>query len=309
MPPDRFRNVAVVSGGWSVERDVSLLSGLAAAAGLREAGYTVREIDAGRDLSSRLVRERPDVVFNALHGQWGEDGCVQGLLEVAGLAYTHSGVLASALAMDKWRSKALLANAGIPVPDGVLASRSDAAKGDIMSPPYVVKPAAQGSSAGVMLVDGNGKHQLGKLMSGEWRFGEHVLLERYIPGRELTVTVKGDRALCVTEAVTAARFFDYEAKYEPGLSEHLTPAPVPEEITRRCLEMALCAHRSLGCRGISRADFRYDPSARGEQLFCLEVNTQPGLTSRSFVPEQAACAGISFSQLCAWMVENAVCPG
>ena len=303
----RYRKIAVIKGGWSPEREVSLNSGAAAAAALREADYDVVEIDAGRDLAAKLAEAEPDAVFNALHGQWGEDGCVQGLLEVMGVPYTHSGVLASSLAMDKQRAKAVFEDNGIPSPEGKIVSRAEAARGDVMPAPYVIKPNAQGSSVGVFIIREGDNRPPEELTSRKWALGEDVLVERFIPGRELTVAVMGDRALCVTEITTSLSFYDYEAKYAAGGSKHVLPADLPREITERCLDLSLRAHRALGCRGLSRADFRYDETAEGEKLYCLEVNTQPGLTATSLAPEQAAHLGISFSELCAWMVEDASC--
>ena len=303
----RYNRIAVIKGGWSPEREVSLNSGAAAAKALSEAGYDVFEIDAQRDLGQRLAEAKPDAVFNALHGQWGEDGCVQGLLEVMGIPYTHSGVLASSLAMDKQRAKAVFEDANIPSPFGKIVSRGEAAGGHVMEPPYVVKPNAQGSSVGVYIVRKGDNRPPAELTSKEWSLGEEVLVEKFIPGRELTVAVMGDRALCVTEITTALQFYDYEAKYAAGGSKHVLPADVPDAITERCLDLALRAHNALGCRGVSRADFRYDPDAENEQVYCLEVNTQPGLTATSLAPEQAGHLGVSFPELCAWMVEDASC--
>ena len=303
----KYKKIAVLKGGWSPEREVSLNSGAAVAAALEEAGYSVFEVDVGRDLALRLAEAKPDAVFNALHGQWGEDGCVQGILEVMDLPYTHSGVLASSLAMDKQRAKAVFEDAGIASPMGKIVTCVEAASGTVMPAPYVIKPNAQGSSVGVFIIREGENRPPAELTSKEWALGDDVLVEKFIPGRELTVAVMGDRALCVTEITTALAFYDYEAKYADGGSTHVLPAKVPDEITERCLDLALRAHQSLGCRGVSRADFRYDPDAQGEQLFCLEVNTQPGMTATSLAPEQAAHLGISFPELCAWMVEDASC--
>ena len=303
----KYRRIAVLKGGWSAEREVSLNSGAAAAAALREAGYDPVEIDAGRNLAEQLADAKPDAVFNALHGQWGEDGCVQGLLEILEIPYTHSGVLASSLAMDKQKAKAVFEQAGIPSPYGVIVERAKAAGGHVMDPPYVVKPNAQGSSVGVHIVR-KGDNRPPKELGGDgWRLGEEVLVEKFIAGRELTVAVLGAKALCVTEITTALAFYDYEAKYAAGGSQHILPADVPVDVTERCLDLALRAHEALGCRGLSRADFRYDPTTDGEQIFCLEVNTQPGLTATSLAPEQAAHLGMAFPELCAWMVEDASC--
>ncbi|MBT8471778.1 MAG: D-alanine--D-alanine ligase [Marinicaulis sp.] len=303
----KYNKVAVIKGGWSPEREVSLNSSAAAAQALSEAGYDAIEIDANRDLAVQLRDARPDAVFNALHGQWGEDGCVQGILEVLEIPYTHSGVLASALAMDKQRAKAVFEDAGIASPHGMIVAIDEAAKGHIMEPPYVIKPNAQGSSVGVFIVREGENRPPSELTSAKWDLGDEVLVEKFIPGRELTVAVMGDRALCVTEIMTSLAFYDYEAKYAAGGSQHVLPADIPDDVTKKCLDLALRAHQSLGCRGMSRADFRYDPQADGEQLYCLEINTQPGLTSTSLAPEQAAHLGISFPELCAWIVEDASC--
>lgn len=304
----KYQRIAVLKGGWSPEREVSLVSGAAAAKALKESGYDVVEIDVGRDIAARLAEAKPDAVFNALHGQWGEDGCVQGLLEILEIPYTHSGVLASALAMDKQRAKAVFEDAKIPSPYGKIVTREKAAGGHVMEPPYVIKPNAQGSSVGVYIVRRGDNRPPGELTSKEWSLGEDVLVEKFIPGRELTVTVMGDRALCVTEITTSLAFYDYEAKYAAGGSKHTLPADVPDAVAERCLDLALRAHQALGCRGLSRADFRYDETDPNEQIYCLEVNTQPGLTPTSLVPEQAAHLGMSFAELCAWLVEDASCP-
>ncbi|MEL6362876.1 MAG: D-alanine--D-alanine ligase, partial [Pseudomonadota bacterium] len=293
------KRIAVLKGGWSPERDVSLNSGAAAAAALREAGYDVAEIDVGRDLAEQLRRAQPDVAFNALHGQWGEDGCVQGLLEVMGLDYTHSGVLASSLAMDKQRAKAIFEDFGIKSPPGEVVAREVAAGGHFMKPPYVIKPNAQGSSVGVFIVREGDNRPPNELTSPDWDLGEDVLIEEFIAGRELTVAVLGDRPLCVTEITTDLTFYDYEAKYADGGSHHILPADVFPEIEAACLQIALNAHKALGCRGLSRADFRFDERKGVEGLYCLEVNTQPGLTATSLAPEQAAHCGMGFSDLCA----------
>ena len=294
--------VAVLMGGPSAEREVSLSSGRECAAALRGEGYDVVALDAGPDLPARLAGAAPDVVFNALHGRWGEDGCVQGMLEWMRLPYTHSGVLASALAMDKQRSKAAFAAAGLPVVESRLVARDEAARAHAMEPPYVVKPNAEGSSVGVYLVHeaANGPPRLRPEMP------ERVMVERFAPGRELTVTVMGDRALCVTDILTEG-WYDYDAKYRPGGSRHVVPAEIPDEIADACLQGALAAHRALGCRGISRADFRWDESRGRDGLVVLELNTQPGMTPTSLTPEQAAQCGIGFGALCRWIVEDASC--
>lgn len=294
--------IAVLKGGRSAEREVSLVSGRECAAALRQEGFDVVEIDAGPDLAARLAGEKPDVVFNALHGRWGEDGCVQGLLEWLALPYTHSGVMASSLAMDKTRAKRIFAAAGLPVARGLIARRDEARSAHPMRPPYVVKPNNEGSSVGVYLVaeGANGPAQLSDDMP------EDVLVEEYVAGRELTVTVLGDRALAVTD-ILAEGWYDYHAKYAPGGSRHVVPADLPEDVTAACLAHALAAHQALGCRGVSRADFRWDESRGLDGLFLLEINTQPGMTPTSLAPEQAAHAGMSFGALVRWMVEDASC--
>ena len=289
-------------GGPSAEREVSLSSGRECAKALAGEGYEVIEVDAGPDLAMRLSEISPDVVFNALHGRFGEDGVVQGMLEWMRLPYTHSGVLASALAMDKQRTKDVLRAANLPVMDSQIVARDDVARAHVMPPPYVVKPNNEGSSVGVYLVmDGtNSPPVLGPEMP------DQVMVETYAPGRELTTTVMGDRALGVTEIITTG-WYDYDAKYKPGGSRHVIPADIPAEITQACLDMAIAAHRALGLRGVSRSDFRWDDTRGLEGLVMLEVNTQPGMTLTSLAPEQAQAAGISFGALCRWMVEDASC--
>jgi D-alanine-D-alanine ligase len=294
--------IAVLKGGRSAEREVSLVSGRECAAALRQEGYDVVEIDAGPDLASALAEARPDVAFNALHGRWGEDGCVQGLLEWLAIPYTHSGVLASALAMDKVRAKAVFAAAGLPVADGRLVCREEARARHPMDPPYVVKPVNEGSSVGVYIVPegANAPAPLGDDMPGT------VMVEAYVPGRELTVTVMGDEALAVTDII-ADGWYDYHAKYAPGGSRHVVPAELPAAIADACLDAALRAHRALGCRGVSRADFRWDERRGAAGLVILEVNTQPGMTPTSLAPEQAAHRGMDYGALVRWMVEDASC--
>ncbi len=294
--------IAVLMGGRSAEREVSLVSGRECAAALRSEGFDVVEIDAGADLAQRLTELRPDVAFNALHGRWGEDGCVQGILEWLAIPYTHSGVLASALAMDKTRSKQVFAAAGLPVVQSILVDRNSASAAHPMPPPYVVKPNNEGSSVGVYLV-GVGANGPAKLSDD---MPEQVMVEEYVPGRELTSTVLGDRALAVTD-ILAEGWYDYHAKYAPGGSRHVVPADIPDEISAACLDFALRAHNALGCRGVSRTDFRWDESRGLSGLFLLEVNTQPGMTPTSLAPEQAAHAGMSFGELVRWMVEDASC--
>ncbi|MEL6480192.1 MAG: D-alanine--D-alanine ligase [Pseudomonadota bacterium] len=295
--------VAVLKGGRSAEREVSLVSGAECAAALRAAGYEVSEIDAGADLSAQLLAARPDVVFNALHGRWGEDGAVQGLLEWLGLPYTHSGVLASALAMDKERAKQVYAAHGLPVAHGLVVGRDEVAAGHPMAPPYVVKPVNEGSSVGVYLVmeGANGPARLAEDAPAQ------LMVERFVPGRELTVSVLGDRALAVTDIVAATGWYDYHAKYADGGSRHVVPAEIPDHVADACLAHALTAHRALGCRGLSRTDFRWDDAKGLDGLVVLETNTQPGMTPTSLAPEQAAHVGMSFEALCAWLVEDASC--
>jgi D-alanine-D-alanine ligase len=306
----RFHHVAVLMGGLSAEREVSLNSGEACAKALESAGYRVSRVDAGRDLAQELGQVRPEVCFNALHGRWGEDGCVQGVLELLQLPYTHSGVLASALAMHKERAKEVMRAAGVPVAHGRVVSRREAAKAHALERPYVLKPVAEGSSVGVFIVREDHQHPPQELNDPEWSFGEELLAERYIPGRELTCAVMGDRVLGVIDIVPAGAlsFYNYESKYAPGGSRHVLPAQVSSNVYELVQKLTLTAHKALGCRGVSRADFRYDdtPGGTGE-LVCLEVNTQPGMTSTSLVPELAAHAGFSFPELVSWMVEEASC--
>ena len=294
--------VAVLMGGPSAEREVSLSTGRMCAAALREAGFNVVEVDAGRDLAERLVALNPDVCFNALHGRWGEDGCVQGLLEWLKIPYTHSGVLASALAMDKERTKQTYREAGLPVVDSVLASKAEVRARHVLPPPYVVKPYNEGSSVGVWLVmdENNGPPALDDAMP------DVVMVETYAPGREMTCSVLGDRALTVTDILTTG-WYDYDAKYKAGGSSHVVPAEIPAEIFEACMDYALRAHKALGCRGLSRTDFRWDESRGLAGLVLLETNTQPGMTPTSLSPEQAAHCGISFPELCRWLVEDASC--
>jgi D-alanine-D-alanine ligase len=306
----RFRHVAVLMGGLSAEREVSLNSGKACVGALQSAGYKVTPIDVGRDLAQRLTEIEPEVCFNALHGRWGEDGCVQGLLELLGLPYTHSGVRASALAMHKEQAKTVMRAAGVPVADGKVVRRTDAAKAHVLPRPYVLKPVSEGSSVGVFIVHADHEHPPQQLNDPGWRFGEELLAERFVPGRELTCAVMGDRALGVTEIVPAETlgFYNYEAKYADGGSHHVLPAPLSPNVYQLVQNLALTAHRALGCRGVSRADFRFDDTPNGSgELVCLEVNTQPGMTATSLVPELAAHAGLSFAELVSWMVEEASC--
>ena len=293
------RHVAVLMGGLSPEREVSLSSGRECADALDRLGATVSRVDAGRDLAAVLTELKPEVCFNALHGAWGEDGCVQGVLETLSIPYTHSGVLASALAMDKAKAKAVLAAAGVRVPGGGLFDRRDAGARHVMAPPYVVKPNAQGSSVGVFRVFEGANSPPTELLSDSWTLGDRVMVEPYIAGLELAVAVMDGRALAVTEIEAATGFYDYEAKYGEGGSVHHLPARLPKAVTERALEQAVRAHVALGCSGVSRSDFRYD-DAKGD-LVLLEVNTQPGMTPTSLVPEQAAHVGMDFDQLVLWI--------
>jgi D-alanine-D-alanine ligase len=298
----RFPRVAVLKGGMSAEREVSLVSGRECAKALRAAGYTeVIEVDCGPDVAAQLVDIKPEVVFNALHGRWGEDGCVQGILEWLRIPYTHSGVLASALAMDKQRAKEAYRVAGLPIVDSVIASREAVEKDHVLPPPYVVKPNNEGSSVGVYIVHpGSNAPRLAETMPQE------VMVETYAPGRELSISVMGDRALGVTDIITDG-WYDYDAKYKPGGSRHQLPANMPEEVTAACLDYALRAHRALGCRGLSRTDIRWDDTRGVAGLVLLETNTQPGMTPTSLAPEQAAYCGVSFPDLCDWLVRDASC--
>jgi len=299
-----IKHVAVLMGGWSAEREVSLRSGKACADALGRLGYRVSPIDVGRDIAAALTVIKPDVALNVLHGRPGEDGTLQGVLEILGISYSHSGVLASALAMHKVCAKALFRAAGIPVADDVVASRFEAAQRHLLPPPYVVKPIAEGSSVGVFIVTAEHRHPPQELNRDDWRFGDEVMIERYIPGKELTCAVLGDRALDVIEVVPATAFYDYEAKYAAGGSKHLLPAQILPNVYQEVRRLSLAAHSALGCRGVSRADFRYDDQGTGK-LVCLEINTQPGMTETSLVPELAAYAGITFDELVRWMVEDA----
>jgi D-alanine-D-alanine ligase len=300
------KHVAVLMGGWSSEREVSLNSGKACAAAAERAGYRVTRVDVQRDIASVLQALKPDVALNVLHGRPGEDGTLQGVLEVIGIPYTHSGVLASSLAMQKDLAKVMLKAGGVPVPDGVTVSRLAAAKEHVLPRPYVIKPIAEGSSVGVFIVTEAHDHPPQELFREDWAFGEMVLCETYIPGRELTCAVMGEEALGVIEIVPKVRFYDYEAKYAPGGSEHVLPAKLLPKLYQEVRRLALQAHRALGCRGVTRADFRYDDRSQGtERLACLEVNTQPGMTETSLVPELAAYAGIPFEELVRWMIEDA----
>ena len=300
-----MKRVAVIYGGWSSEREVSISSGSQMAEAARAAEYDVVEVDAGRDLADQLREAAPDIVLNGLHGPWGEDGCVQGLLEVLGLPYSHSGVLASALAMDKMKSKAVFQQAGIPVAADKRVTRAEAAAAHPMKLPYVVKPIAEGSSFGIVIVREGANGPSADLSSPNWRYGDDLMAEEFIPGRELTVAVLGERPLAVTEITTLRDYYDFDAKYATGGSQHVIPADLPEHVTRAAMDFSLRAHQALGCRGATRSDFRYDD--KKDRLVILETNTQPGMTPTSLVPEQAAYCGMSFEALVAWMIEDASC--
>ena len=303
------KHVAVLMGGWSSERDVSLRSGEACAKALEGEGFRVSRVDVTRDIARTIADLRPDAALNALHGPAGEDGTIQGILEVLRIPYTHSGVLASALAMNKDMAKVVMAAAGIPVPVGKVVTRTEAAAGHVFEPPYVLKPIAEGSSYGVFIVPEGQAHPPQELTRHDWAYGERLLAEKFIAGRELTCAVIGERAMDVIDIRAAdGGWYDYNAKYSKGGSIHILPAALKGNIYQLVQQLALRAHKALGCRGVSRTDFRYDdrPGGTGE-LVVLEVNTQPGMTETSLVPEMAAFAGMSFGGLVRWMVEDASC--
>ena len=297
------KHVAVLLGGLSSEREVSLVSGRECADALERLGAKVSRVDAGRDIAQVLTRLKPDVCFNALHGAWGEDGCVQGVLETLAIPYTHCGVLASALAMDKQKAKAVLAAAGVIVPGGGLFNRFTVASSHVMPPPYVVKPNAEGSSVGVFLVFDGANRPPQAIVDPSWTFGEEVMIEPYIRGRELAVGVMDGKAMTVTDIIPRTGFYDYEAKYADGGSVHVVPAPIPPHAFEKALKLSEMAHAALGCRGVTRADLRYDDV--NDVLVLLEVNTQPGMTPTSLVPEQAAQQGVDFDRLVLWITEDA----
>ena len=303
------KHVAVLLGGFSSERPVSLSSGKACADALEAEGYRITRVDVGRDVSAVLAELKPDVVFNALHGPFGEDGTIQGVLEYLDIPYTHSGVLASALAMNKEQAKRVAKAAGIPVAESQVTSSFSIKNEHPIKPPYVVKPVNEGSSFGVVIVKEGQTHPPQLISSPEWNYGEEVMVERYVHGRELTCAVMGDVALGVCEIIpTGHSFYDYDSKYVPGGSKHEVPAKISLNIYQKIQTLALKAHQAIGCRGVSRSDFRYDDrySENGEVVW-LEVNTQPGMTPTSLVPEIAAHAGHSFGELLSWMVEDASC--
>ena len=304
-----MKHVAVLMGGWSAERPVSLNSGKGCADALESRGYRVTRVDVGRDVAEVLLKLKPDVAFNALHGKFGEDGAIQGVLELLQIPYTHSGVLASALAMRKDRAKVVLAAAGVPVAESVTIDRHEAARRHALPPPYVLKPIAEGSSFGVVIVKQGRAHPPQEVGREDWPYGDELLAERFVAGKELTCAVMGDRALGVIEIRPVSEaFYGYDAKYSKGGSLHVLPAEIKPKIYHDVQNLSLRAHRALGCRGVTRADFRFD-EAKGEDgdLVCLEVNTQPGMTETSLVPDMATHAGVSFAELVVWMVEDASC--
>jgi D-alanine-D-alanine ligase len=300
------KHVAVLMGGWSAERPVSLSTGGQIADAAEKAGFKVTRVDVGRDVAEVLTRLQPDVALNCLHGPGGEDGCIQGLLEVLRIPYTHSGVLASALALHKERAKAVVSAAGIAVAPGKVVNRFEAAKAHVMPPPYVIKPVDDGSSIGVFIVKKDRSHPPQELLRKDWPSSDWMLAEEFIPGRELTCGILGDKPLGIIEIKAATgEFYDYDAKYAPGGSIHVYPAPLKPKIYQQVQEWALTAHQAIGCRGVSRSDFRYDED--NDRLIWLEVNTQPGMTATSLVPELAAHSGMSFGELVTWMVADASC--
>jgi D-alanine-D-alanine ligase len=304
-----MKHVAVLMGGWSAERAVSLNSGRGCADALEAMGYRVTRVDVDRSIADTLARLKPDVAFNALHGRVGEDGTIQGVLEILRIPYTHSGVLASALAAEKDLAKVVLAAAGVPVPEGVTVDRREAARRHVLEPPYVLKPVNEGSSLGVVIVKEGRTHPPQEVGRDDWPYGDRILVERFVDGKELTCAVMGDRVLGVIEVLPISEaFYGYDAKYAKGGSKHILPAELKPNIYHKVQDLTLRAHRALGCRGVSRADFRFDET-KGEEgeLVCLEVNTQPGMTGTSLVPDMAAHAGLSFGDLVAWMVEDASC--
>ncbi len=310
---NRFQKIAVLMGGRSAEREVSLSSGRGVMKALAEEGFTPVMVDPGDNVGDQLFQAKPDAVFNALHGRFGEDGTVQGLLELMRIPYTHSGVLSSALAMHKERTKDVYRAAGLPVVKSILADRRDVARGHLMEPPYVIKPVNEGSSVGVFIIAAGANRPPAELAADDWKYSDAMMVEEFVPGRELTVSVMGanqdgpDRALGVTEIVTDLPFYDYEAKYAAGGSRHIIPAQISAAATDEAMDLAIRAHRALGCRGVTRTDFRYDDTGVKPRMILLETNTQPGMTPTSLTPEQASHLGMSYAKLCRWMVEDASC--
>jgi D-alanine-D-alanine ligase len=308
-----YRKIAVLMGGRSAEREVSLSSGRGVVAALREEGFDAQPLDPGDNPGQQLFEARPDAVFNALHGRFGEDGTVQGLLELMRIPYTHSGVLSSAIAMHKERTKDIYRAAGLPVVRSIVVDRREAAAAHLMEPPYVVKPVNEGSSVGIFIIRKGDNRPPAELGSDTWNLSDEMMVEEFVPGRELTVSVMGanfsgkERALGVTEITTDLTFYDYEAKYAPGGSKHILPAQIPQKAAAEAMELAIAAHKALGCRGVTRTDFRYDDTGAKHRMILLETNTQPGMTPTSLVPEQAAYVGLSYARLCRWIVEDASC--
>lgn len=300
-------HVAVLMGGWSGERDISLMSGGGCADALRREGFKVSEFDVDHSAASKLETLKPDIAFNALHGAGGEDGCIQGMLETLEIPYTHSGVLASALAMNKEISKRLFAAHGLPVAQDCVVARTQAATEHVLEPPYVVKPLCEGSSLGVFLVLDETAPPPMELLDDAWEFGVRVMVERFIPGRELTCCVMDDKALDVIDIVTDGGFYDFQNKYTPGGSQHILPADIPENVYRRTQEISLRAHRVLGCRGVTRADFRFNEALGVDGVILLEVNTQPGMTETSLIPDITNYIGISYDKLVRWITQDASC--
>ena len=302
-----FKRIAVLMGGRSAEREVSFSSGRGVMQALAEEGFEPVMVDPGDNVGNQLFEVKPDAAFNALHGRFGEDGTVQGLLELMRIPYTHSGVLASSLAMHKERTKDIYRAAGLPVVKSIVVDRKRAAAEHLMEPPYVVKPVNEGSSVGVFIIRKGDNRPPAALGSDTWTLSNEMMVEEFVPGRELTVSVMGEKPLGVTEIVTDLEFYDYEAKYAAGGSRHILPAILPAQVSAQAMEFAVKAHQVLGCRGVTRTDFRYDDTGAAPRLILLETNTQPGMTPTSLVPEQAAHLGISYAKLCRWMVEDASC--
>jgi D-alanine-D-alanine ligase len=294
-------------GGRSAEREVSLSSGRGVMKALKEEGFDPVMVDPGDNPGQQLFEAKPDAVFNALHGRFGEDGTVQGLLELMRIPYTHSGVLSSALAMHKERTKDVYRAAGLPVVKSIVADRRAVANTHLMEPPYVIKPVNEGSSVGIYIIRKGDNRPPAELGSETWALSDAMMIEEYVPGRELTVAVMGDRALGVTEITTDLEFYDYEAKYATGGSRHILPAKIPDAVAKDAMRLSVLAHQALGCRGVTRTDFRYDDTDGKHRLIALETNTQPGMTPTSLVPEQAAHTGMSYAKLCRWIVEDASC--
>lgn len=301
------KHVAVLMGGFSSERPISLSSGAACAEAIENLGYKVTKVDVGRDVASKLAELKPDIAFNALHGIFGEDGRIQGILEFLQIPYTHSGVLASALAMDKGRAKIVAAANGVTVAPSRVMNRFEIGKNHPIEPPYVIKPVYEGSSFGVVIVKAGQNTPPSEITGSSWHYGDDVIVEKYVAGRELTCTVLGGEALEVCEIVPDKefQFYDFQSKYKPGGSKHVCPAPLSPNIYQNVQRMSVAAHQALGCRGVSRSDFRFDEE-KGE-LVWLEINTQPGMTPTSLVPDMAKVAGRSFGDLVKWMLEDASC--